>query len=90
MCYRSRVAQRPDATHSSITVRISAGLMIGSVRFDSGWKHMTRHVPLAAPIWNSGSSLAGGGGVPSSSAGKSLVNTYVEVYTGLRYLLGSI
>ena len=43
------------------------------------------HVPLAAEERNSGFSDAGGSGTLSSNAGKSLGNTYVDVYAGLRW-----
>lgn len=65
-------------THSSITVLISWQVMRGSVRFDFGWKHMTRQVPCAGADWKSGSLLSWGTGTSSSMAGKSLVKTNVD------------
>jgi len=53
------------------------------VTLDLGWKHITRHVPCTPSIQNRGSSLCGGIGVSSSMAGKSLVNTYVDLYSGV-------
>uniref|UniRef100_A0A182LUC7 Uncharacterized protein n=1 Tax=Anopheles culicifacies TaxID=139723 RepID=A0A182LUC7_9DIPT len=69
---------RNSAIQASITFRISLGVISGSVLFDFGWKHMTRQVPFAGAIWNSGSSLAGGSGTCSNRAGKSFVNTNVD------------
>lgn len=45
-----------------------------------GWKHITRHVPLAAAILNNGSADESvlGEGPSSNNAGKSFVNTNVD------------
>jgi hypothetical protein len=50
---------------------------------------MTLQVPLAGAAWNKGSSLSGGSGMSSRSAGKSFVNTKVESYSGFFYILNT-
>lgn len=67
------------STHLSITAVSSAMDISGMDTLDFGWKHMTLHVPLAPLVWNSGSLARGGMGASSSRAGKSFVNTNVDV-----------
>lgn len=77
---------KSSSAYSSITRSISSGSITGRVLFNFGWKHITRQVPLASPIWNNGSSLDGGDGVFSRSAGKSFGNTNVDSYFGFTYM----
>ena len=62
----------------------------GTVTFDFGLKHMTLQVPLAISVLNRGSDDSSGCGTSSSKAGKSLVKTKVDSYSGLTSPLGLV
>lgn len=68
--------------YSSIILVISKVDINGKEMSDWGWKHMTLQVPFAAFTWKSSLSSSvffSGSGISSSKAGKSFVNTYVDV-----------
>ena len=64
----------------STTFLTSSWVMVGSVTEVLGWKHITLQQPRAGPHRSSSSpGVSGGTGTSSRSAGKSLLNTKVEV-----------
>ena len=71
-----------------MTAVISSVLISGIVTSERGWKHITRHVPLAGSNLNSSSDSPLPSGHSGSREGKSLLNTKVDVYSGLVPPLG--
>ena len=52
------------SAHRSTTASISAAVMSGTVTFDFGWKHITRHVPDAGSVRKSSSSSSAAAPMP--------------------------
>lgn len=70
----------PTSPNLSTTSLTSSWVMVGSVSEVLGWKHITRQQPRAGPHRKSSSpGASGGAGTSSRSAGKSLLNTKVDV-----------
>ena len=74
-------SSRLSSIQQSMTLTNSSTDIKGTDMFDFGLKHMTLQVPLAGSDLKSenSSSGIGGSGTSSNKAGKSFVNTYVDL-----------